>query len=145
LPWILGSGHGATFEGATAYYGDRLLANGDVHHIHFGLVLLYYRYGLLGVLGFLWLMWSAARQIMLLRRASTKSRLYYPCLLFTLAIVAYLLNFLLFNELVDPVFSFAIAGFLTTRDLSLPRSQAARRRSIAAHLPVVIAIPRPQV
>lgn len=120
LPWIFGSGHGATFEGATAYYGERQLPNGDVHHIHFGLVLLYYRYGILGTLGFLWLLSAAFRQMWLLRRCSTKSPLYYPSLLFTVAVIAYLLNFLLFNELIDPVFSFALAGFLTTRDLSAP-------------------------
>jgi hypothetical protein len=42
--WLLGSGHGATFEGDAAYYGERETDRGDVHHIHFGLMLLYYRY-----------------------------------------------------------------------------------------------------
>ena len=129
LSWIFGSGHGATFEGATAYYGDRLLSNGDVHHIHFGLVLLYYRYGIPGVVGFLWLISAAFRQMWFLRRCSTKSPLYYPSLLFTVAVVGYLLNFLLFNELIDPVFSFALAGFLTTRDLAAPVRRLAQRRS----------------
>jgi len=131
--WVFGSGHGATFEGATAYYGERTQANGDVHHIHFGLMLLYYRYGIPGVLGFLWLVAAAAHQMWLLRRCSPQSALYYPSLLFTLAVGAYLLNFLLFNELVDPVFSFALAGFLTTRDLSAPARLQKRSRLIAAH------------
>jgi len=126
MQWVFGSGHGATFDGTTANYGERLLASGDVHHIHFGLVLLYYRYGIPGVLGFLWLISAAFRQMWLLRRCSASSPLYYPSLLFTVAVIAYLLNFLLFNELIDPVFSFALAGFLTTRDLSAPARRHAQ-------------------
>jgi hypothetical protein len=132
LSWIFGSGHGATFEGATAYYGDRLLSNGDVHHIHFGLVLLYYRYGIPGVIGFFWLFLAAFRQMWFLRRCSPKSPLYYPSLLFTVAGIAYLLNFLLFNELIDPAFSFALAGFLTTRDLAAPARRFARQSVFGA-------------
>jgi hypothetical protein len=133
LQWIFGSGHGATFDGSTAFYGERLQANGDVHHIHFGLVLLYYRYGIPGVVGFLWLITAAFRQMWFLRRCSAQSPLYYPSLLFTVAVIAYLLNFLLFNELIDPVFSFALAGFLTTRDLAMP----ARRRALVRTPPRV--------
>jgi hypothetical protein len=138
LAWIFGSGHGATFEGATAFYGERMLPNGDVHHIHFGIVLLYYRYGIPGVAGFLWLISAALRQMWFLRRCSAQSPLYYPSLLFTVAVIAYLLNFLLFNELIDPVFSFALAGFITTRDLAMPARRRAGLRS-----PVRIAIGRP--
>jgi hypothetical protein len=134
LPWVFGSGHGATFEGSTAYYGDRLLSNGDVHHIHFGLVLLYYRYGIPGVLGFVWLISAAFRYMWFLRRCSIKSPLYYPSLMFTVAVFGYLLNFLLFNELIDPVFSFALAGFLTTRDLAAPVRRLAKRRDFDMRL-----------
>jgi hypothetical protein len=68
---------------------------------------------------------------MVLRRCPASAPLYYPSLVFTLAALAYLLNFLLFNELIDPVFSFTIAGFLTTRDLSRQSMQLAGRRSPA--------------
>jgi hypothetical protein len=126
--WLLGSGHGATFEGDAAYYGERETDSGDVHHIHFGLMLLYYRYGIPGVCGFLWLFATVLHQMLVLRRCPANAPLYYPSLVFTLAAIAYLLNFLLFNELIDPVFSFTIAGFLTTRDLSRQTMRHARRR-----------------
>jgi hypothetical protein len=46
-----------------------------------------------------------------------------------------LLNFLLFNELIDPVFSFTIAGFLTTRDLSRQTMRLAGRRAVRKPTP----------
>ncbi len=119
LQWIFGAGHGATFEGTTAQYGDRLLPNGDVHHIHFGVVLVYYRYGVPGFIGFVWLLAAACKQVWTLRRLPSSSPLYFPALLFALAGLAYLLNMLLFNALVDPLFAFTIVGFLTTRALSM--------------------------
>jgi hypothetical protein len=67
--------------------------------------------------------------MLVLRRCPANAPLYYPSLVFTLAALAYLLNFLLFNELIDPVFSFTIAGFLTTRDLSRQTMPQARRRT----------------
>ena len=133
--WLLGSGHGATFEGDAAYYGERETDSGDVHHIHFGLMLLYYRYGIPGVCGFLWLFATVLHQMLVLRRCPANAPLYYPSLVFTLAAIAYLLNFLLFNELIDPVFSFTIAGFLTTRDLSRQTMRLAGRRAVPKPTP----------
>ncbi len=140
LQWGFGSGHGATFAGSTAEYGERLLPNGDVHHIHFGLVLMYYRYGLPGLFGFIWLLAAACRQMWSLRRLSPQSPMYYPSLLFTVAAIGYLLNSLLFNAFVDPLFAFTIAGFLTTRDLAgasarskqrpIPRGRVSPRRGL---------------
>ena len=117
LQWVLGSGHGATFDTGYAYYGDRALDNGQVHHIHFGLVLLYFRYGVLGVVLFAWLLASGVRCLIVLRRANRNNPLFKPTLVFSLASLSYLLSFLLFNQLVDPVASFAMAGHVVTYDL----------------------------
>ena len=125
LQLFFGSGHGATFEGATAFYGERALADGQVHHIHFGLVLLYYRYGVPGLLVFAWLVVAAVRQLIRLKRLRMTPAEYYPALVFALGTLGYLAELLLFNQLVDPVLSLTIAGFLATRDSTI----SARRNS----------------
>lgn len=112
LEWFLGSGHGATFETGYAYYGDRPLDDGRVHHIHLGLVLLYYRYGVPGVALLLWLIGSTIRRLWLIRRMPRRNPVFLPTLVFSLASLGYLLNLLLFNQLVDPIASFAFAGHL---------------------------------
>jgi hypothetical protein len=116
---IFGSGHGATFEGVTAFYGDRAQADGQVHHIHFGLVLLYYRYGIPGLLAYCWLAMAALRQLVSLRHSKLSLDICYPSLIFSLGTLGYLAELLLFNQLVDPVLSLTIAGFLATRDIAL--------------------------
>jgi hypothetical protein len=127
LQLVFGSGHGATFEGVTAYYEDRALADGQVHHIHFGLVLLYYRYGIPGLLIYAWLVMSALRQLIRLRRRQVAPDQYFPALIFALGTLGYLAELLLFNQLVDPVLSFTIAGFLITRDFSVSAERSLTR------------------
>lgn len=119
LCWIFGSGHGATFDGVTANYGDRLLDSGQSHHIHFGLVLLYYRYGIVGVMGYLWLLIQVLRRVDQLRRADENSGGYRPSFIFTIAAGSYLINLLMSNELINPMFSYSLVGFIATRHLPL--------------------------
>lgn len=116
LQLILGSGHGATFQGVTAEYGDRALADGQVHHIHFGMVLLYYRYGLPGIAAFLWITQAAFRRLLTLNRRNLSYEDFYTSLVFSLGTLGYMAELLLFNQLVDPMLSLTIAGFITSRD-----------------------------
>jgi len=145
LQLLLGWGHGATFSGVTAYYGDRAQSDGQVHHIHFGLVLLYYRYGIPGLFVFFWLAWAAVRQLLALRAGNLPQDIYYPSLVFSLGTLGYLTELLLFNQIVDPVLSLTIAGFLVTRDLALSakrhRSTPTQRQSWKRK-PVKIEAPR---
>lgn len=120
--WVFGSGHGATFETGYAYYGDRPLSDGSVHHIHFGPVLLYYRYGLPGLAVYLCFALSCFRQLLFLRWADRDHQLFAPSLVFTLGSLGILANFLLFNQLVDPIASFAMAGQVVTRQIWLQQS-----------------------
>lgn len=114
VQWLVGSGHGATFNTGCAYYGERALGDGTAHHIHFGLVLLYYRYGLLGLALYFLIAFSAVRSLLAVRRVSATDPLFKTTLVFDLASLGYLANLLLFNQLVDPTASFAFAGQLAT-------------------------------
>jgi hypothetical protein len=126
--WVLGSGHGAAFDGLTAQYGERLLSNGESHHIHFGLVLLYYRYGIPGLIGYAWLLTLSFRHLVALRRCDTRTGINRASLIFTIATIAYLMNFLICNEMVNPVVSYTLAGFLLSRDLQMRIHASACRR-----------------
>ena len=135
IHWVLGCGHGATFKAATAYYGDRVMDNGYSHHIHLGLVLLYFRYGVLGVMAFAWLFVSCLRQLVVLRKSRHLDDLYFSRTLFTISTAVYLCELLLFNEILNVNFSFAIAGFLHTRLTDKQWTalrQSARPRSLVA-------------
>ncbi|MEM7284700.1 MAG: hypothetical protein AAF438_24190, partial [Pseudomonadota bacterium] len=85
---------------------------GEVHNIHFGPLLVYFRYGILGSMVYLSLVVLAFRSVLKLRRRYQSKTATPQEFVFTLTVVLYLFDWLLRNVLVDPLWSYALAGFL---------------------------------
>jgi hypothetical protein len=111
VEYLLGFGHGATYKPQFSFLARNVTDEGRVHNVHIGPVLVLFRYGAVG-LGFVVLLAGAAASRLL--AASRAARATSPPVadLFAVAIVAYLVEGLMFNVLVDPLFSFTLAGFL---------------------------------
>ncbi len=112
LNYALGFGHGATFR--SIYAPLRNATNdGVVHNIHFGPVMILYRYGLIGVIAYLALIGFLIASFLSQRKrisVCTGNELFFS---FTLSL--YLLDGLLRNVFVDPVFSYVLAGYIFYR------------------------------
>ncbi|MGI9258390.1 MAG: hypothetical protein ACR2QQ_06120 [Gammaproteobacteria bacterium] len=111
LNYLLGFGHGATFVPVFSSLRNAV-ADGVVHNIHIGPVLIIYRYGLLGLLIYLFLLYRLAHSFFSHRRRIAEGSISTNELFFTFATTMYLLDGLVFNVIVDPGFSFAVAGYL---------------------------------
>lgn len=113
---VVGSGHGATYQPHQSLVERNLTRDGRVHNIHIGPALTGFRYGVLGLLVLGFGVIIVARSMSLLyRNMSSAPQAYMLHAVFTVAMVLYLLDFLLRNVLTDPLFSYALAGFLITR------------------------------
>ena len=111
INYLLGFGHGATF--VPVYSSLRnAVDDGVVHNIHIGPVLIIYRYGLIGLSLYLFLLAKLFSSFFSHRRRIRDGTISANELFFTLATTMYLLDGLVFNVLVDPGFSFALAGYL---------------------------------
>ena len=146
IEWVLGSGHGAVFDTTHPIYSDRPLEDGSVHHIHFGLVLLYYRYGVQGLLIYASLLIGAVTSLLEARRLDRDSPQYKSTVTFSIAALAYLANLLICNQLVDPILSYAFAGLVAVRAARSPMRKRSsvhhRNRLLGARYPVT-GRPRP--
>ena len=113
LDWILGAGHGATFR-PFYWYPERNMKRGRTHNIHFGPMLVFYRYGITGFVIFI--LFAAYAGIAVLRHGPRYARNYegWWALTVSLACIGAILTFLLFNALQDPVIAFTIAAFFHT-------------------------------
>lgn len=109
--WILGVGHGATFR-PFFWYPERNMKNGRTHNIHFGPMLVFYRYGVVGLGVFL--AFAVYVGVRLMRSGGRHKRDPdgWWDLTVDVACVGGILTFLLFNALQDPVIAFTIAAFL---------------------------------
>lgn len=111
INWLVGFGHGATYQPALSFLARNVTDEGRVHNIHIGPLLILFRYGLLGLAIATALAVAVVGSVVRLR-----SSLHEPSArvstLFALAVFGFLIEELMFNVLVDPVFSYAIAGYL---------------------------------
>jgi hypothetical protein len=110
-----GMGHGATFTPELSYPPRNLTEHGRVHHIHFGPILLLYRYGVPGLLLYLWLTVDVLHYITAMNRVRFQTPHGIVSFFFALALVGYLASFLVFTIIPDPAFSYALAGYLFMR------------------------------
>jgi hypothetical protein len=111
LNYLLGFGHGATFVPVFSSLRNAV-ADGVVHNIHIGPVLVFYRYGFLGLFIYFFLIYRLAVSFFRHRRRISDGSISTNELFFTFATSMYLLDGLVFNVFVDPGFSFAVAGYL---------------------------------
>jgi len=126
--WLVGEGHGGTYEPDKAYYSSNILKEtGRIHQIHNGPALIFFRYGLVG-LGFLLALvvatWRTLQSITSLRIGTA---------LMPLGCLLYLLTFLTLNVTLTPVFAYVISGTLLQRYspsfAHQPHRSRARRQS----------------
>jgi hypothetical protein len=127
---IVGHGHGATFRPERSMPVHNLTAHGLVHHVHITPVMLLYRYGLIGVILYLWLAVVLARSFFRERKQCLSTGEIPDTAIFTFALVLFMADSLLRNPLVDPLLSWVVAGFIA----SLAGSGDARRQTGYKHV-----------
>jgi hypothetical protein len=131
---VLGFGHGSTFR---PVFGPihNMTPEGVVHHIHFGPVLILYRYGMLGLGIYLWLLVKAFAAFIAQYKSSRKSApISFTEMFFTLGLGISLLDGIMRNVLADPAFSYVLAGFLYHHlTASEPILDQQRRWAVAQH------------
>ena len=116
--YIYGKGHGAVFKPYNSFIPSNTTENHDTHHIHIGIVLMFYRYGIIGVLILLFLCYLVIRRLSLIKGIiydlpsgeSVNQSMNAP-IFFSVSLLIYLINFMFRNILVDPLFSFVLSGF----------------------------------
>ena len=122
---VLGVGHGAVFEPAEWNRDFNLSDEGYVHNIHVGPVLLWFRYGLLGVALYVFLLVSvgvSSVRAFLGRRDGIDAVRRFA---FSFGMLLFMIEFLVRNVLPNPMFSFFLAGYVALLVGSDPLSQVA--------------------
>ena len=122
-----GFGHGATYLPDASYLSRNFTEHSRVHNIHFGPMLLLYRYGLPGLFLYFWLIVDVGRFAMALKAAGYDHEQGFVYLFFTLGLTGHLVSFLMFNIIPDPAFSYVLAGYLYIR---LVRTAESRREPV---------------
>lgn len=110
---IIGTGHGGTYQPFRSHVKRNITPEGRVHNIHITPVMILFRYGLIGFLAYLWLLTKVLR--VLVRAVVSPVRRPGIKLCYALACGGYLLEGLMFNVLVDPLFSLTLAFFLASQ------------------------------
>jgi hypothetical protein len=130
INWLVGFGHGATYQPALSFLARNVTDDGRVHNIHIGPLMILFRYGLLGVAIATALVVAVVRSVVRLRSSLHESSAPLQAL-FALAVFGFLIEGLMFNVLVDPVFSYAIAGFLLHSRALAARASYLQRNAVA--------------
>ncbi len=115
LNWLFGQGYGATFRPMHSDPWRNINDQGTVHNVHITPVLMFFRYGMLGLIGFASLACAALVQFFRTRDEVRKGEASFAKIVFTVGMVAYLLDSSFHVVLVDPAFSYTLAGFLRMR------------------------------
>ncbi len=105
IEYLIGAGHGATFKPVLSF-PPRNVIDGRVHNIHIGPALMFYRYGFMGLFGWLWWLYLILRSIP--RALSPQCNPTERVILLAGGLV--FLNSFLRNTFVDPISCFAVAG-----------------------------------
>ena len=115
---VMGHGHGSAYRPHYSYIERNVTADGQVHNIHFGPLLVYFRYGIPGALIFLLLVAHALKSLVRLRSYHRAGTLSPARFVFVLSLCLYLIDWMLRNILVDPIWSYVLAAYLVlTLDL----------------------------
>lgn len=111
LEFLFGAGHGAAFVPIRSNTNN-ITDFGTVHHIHATPVLLLFRYGVMGAAALIALCWFTARRFLAIRSDVRSGRFNRAEACLTVAMIAYLADSLKHGVLVDPVFSYCVAGMV---------------------------------
>lgn len=112
LNYLVGFGHGATYRPSESYLTRNVTAEGRVHNVHIGPLMIFFRYGCVGLLIYAWVIKTVVSELLRVGQVS-RSGAGIAAVAFAVATGGYLLEGLMFNVLVDPLFSFALAGLLS--------------------------------
>lgn len=115
MNYLFGQGHGATFRPVHSDPWRNINDQGTVHNVHITPILLFFRYGLLGLGAFAALSWAAVSHFFRTRQQVREGRAKLTNIVFAVGILVYLLDSLRHVVLVDPAFSYTLAGFLRLR------------------------------
>jgi len=107
---LLGSGPGATYFPTESFMEPNINEYGTAHSIHIGPVMIYYRYGLLGLVMLIGLIAIVARTLWSARHVSATER--RAAQVFGVAAALYLVDFLMFNSTNQPTMALSIAVVL---------------------------------
>mgnify|MGYP001430217396 CR=1 FL=1 len=109
--WITGSGHGATYVPTESFIIRNITSENRVHNIHVGPVLLLFRYGAIGLVAYLLLLYVTIRQTVKMSfssRTCANTNPFFPWI-----VLMFLFDFLVRNVLIDPFFAYAVAGLVS--------------------------------
>ena len=109
---IFGFGHGGTYTPFYSHVKRNITDEGRVHNIHITPIMIFFRYGLIGLLVYLW--FAAAVISVLIREILARGRPPGFQLCLALASGGYLVEGLMFNVLVDPLFAVVGAFFIAS-------------------------------
>jgi hypothetical protein len=115
INYVFGAGHGATFKPVYSDPWRNINEHGTVHNIHITPVLLFFRYGLLGLGAFAALAFVTVSSFLHLRRRIRTGHRPLVEVVFTVGMAVYLFDAMRHVVLVDPAFSYTLAGFLRLR------------------------------
>jgi hypothetical protein len=105
IDYIVGAGHGATFLPELSF-PPRNVIGGRVHNIHIGPALMFYRYGLMGIVGWLWWLIALVASV---RRAMSRDCPEVDRVIILSAGFVFL-DSLMRNPFIDPISCFSVAG-----------------------------------
>lgn len=113
--WIpLGVGHGAVFVPERPFPEHNISADGYVHNVHIGPLLMLFRYGLVGLAMYVLLALRAGiTTVLTFRRRGDPAADPAP-FFYAFGTFLYLVEFLARNVLPNPMFSFVLAGYVAT-------------------------------
>lgn len=104
----LGFGPGASYVPQRSLIWRNLTEAGTVHHIHIGVVMLMYRYGLIGLSAFVFLIVLGIRAVRYSKRNAKSLSVSEAAVMFSVPL--YTLETLVFNSTVQPAFAYVVAG-----------------------------------
>ena len=109
--YVMGYGHGATYVPVEAVIEPNLTVHDRVHNIHITPVMILFRYGLIGAFAYLFAVGRLAGELVRARRI----QMSLPYAAYLVATALFAADSIARNSLVDPAFSFCVAGLLFTR------------------------------
>ena len=126
INYLIGAGHGASFETYTAITNEvNFSDHGTLHNIHFGPALIIYRYGLCGIVAYVWIIFSAGSTYIRCVCARPEPAETGP-VIFSTAVLLTAVNSLFFPVLPDATVSYLIAGHIYHNSIRRQRSKSIR-------------------
>lgn len=113
----IGYGFGASYEPSSSDITRNIDSDGRVHNIHIGPALVYFRYGILGLVIMTALFGFSVRMLFRVRRRQYSKFDRDTFAILSLSLILFFLEFLTLNASVEPLMSYCVAGLLAIKYL----------------------------